>query len=181
MKRLMLRSSSPSIVGWFRVAVAFAGLCVAARTVVASDVSFRNDVMAVMSKAGCNLGTCHGNARGKGGFQLSLRGQDPAGDFTVLTRDWSSRRANVSEPERSLMLLKPTQQIAHEGGKRFETDSAEYRILSEWIAAGMPNDPADAPKLAKLNVAPREAFLTLVPSPPSSGESDCVESQVRAG
>jgi len=116
--------------------------------------------MAVLSKSGCNLGTCHGNARG----------QDPAGDFTVLTRDWSSRRANLSEPDQSLMLLKPTQQIAHEGGKRFETDSAEYRLLHEWIAAGMPNDPADAPKLVKLNVTPREAFLVPVPSPPSSGE-----------
>ena len=126
--------------------------------------------MAVLSKAGCNLGTCHGNARGKGGFQISLRGQDPVGDFTVLTRDWSSRRVNLSEPDRSLMLLKPTQQIAHEGGKRFEADSAEYRILHEWIAAGMPGDPADAPKLVKLIVTPREAFLRPVPSPPSSGE-----------
>ena len=126
--------------------------------------------MAVLSKSGCNLGTCHGNARGKGGFQISLRGQDPSGDYRVLTRDWSSRRANVSEPDRSLMLLKPTQQIAHEGGKRFETDSAEYRLLRNWIAAGMPNDPADAPKLVKLNVTPREAFLTPVPSPPSSAE-----------
>ena len=62
-KLLMLRSPSPSFAGWFRVALALAGLCVAARPVVASDVSFRNDVMAVLSKSGCNLGTCHGNAR----------------------------------------------------------------------------------------------------------------------
>ena len=115
--------------------------------------------MAVLSKAGCNLGTCHGNARGKGGFQISLRGQDPAGDFAILTRDWSSRRVNVSEPDLSLMLLKPTQQIAHEGGKRFETDSAEYRILRNWITAGMPFDLANSPKLTKLVVTPGEAFL----------------------
>ncbi|MEK6257953.1 MAG: DUF1549 and DUF1553 domain-containing protein [Planctomycetota bacterium] len=155
----MPRSSSPSLTGRFRVALALAGLFVLVRPVQAGDVSFRNDVMAVLSKAGCNLGTCHGNARGKGGFQISLRGQDPVGDFTVLTRDWSSRRTNLSEPDQSLMLLKPTQQIAHEGGKRFEADSAEYRLLHEWIAAGMPNDSAAAPKLAKLNVTPREAFL----------------------
>ena len=160
-----------------RVAVAFAGLFVATRPVRAGDMSFQNDVMAVLSKAGCNLGTCHGNARGKGGFQISLRGQDPSGDFNVLTRDWSSRRVNVSEPDLSLILLKPTQQIAHEGGKRFETDSAEYRVLRTWIAAGMPFDSADAPRLVKLTVTPREAFLVAnhaaqlpVPSPPSSGE-----------
>ncbi len=160
-----------------RVAVAVVGLFVATWPVRAGDVSFQNDVMAVLSKAGCNLGTCHGNARGKGGFQISLRGQDPTGDFAILTRDWSSRRANVSEPDLSLILLKPTQQIAHEGGKRFEMDSAEYRVLRAWIAAGMPFDPADAPKLVKLTVTPREAFLAPnhaaqlpVPSPPSSGE-----------
>ena len=161
---------------WLRV-VAALGLFVMTWPVRAADVSFRNDVMAVLSKAGCNLGTCHGNARGKGGFQISLRGQDPTGDFAILTRDWSSRRANVSEPDLSLMLLKPTQQIAHEGGKRFENDSAEYRILRTWIAAGMPFDSEDAPKLTKLIVTPREAFLGAnhaahlpVPSPPSSGE-----------
>ena len=166
----MPRSSSPSPTGWFRVASALVGLMALVRPVHAGDVSFRNDVMAVLSKSGCNLGTCHGNARGKGGFQISLRGQDPDGDYLTLTRDWSSRRANVSEPKLSLMLLKPTQQVAHEGGKRFEADSAEYRLLHEWIAAGMPNDPADAPKLVKLLVTPREAFLSPVPSPPSSGE-----------
>ena len=170
MKLLMPHSFSPSLTGRFRVALALAGLFVLVRPIRAEDVSFRNDVMAVLSKSGCNLGTCHGNARGKGGFQISLRGQDPAGDYTVLTRDWSSRRANVSEPDRSLLLLKPTQRISHEGGKRFETDSAEYRVLREWIVAGMPNDSADAPKLVKLNVTPREAFLSPVPSPPSSGE-----------
>ena len=159
---------------WGRVVVVLTVMCIGVSfvglPVRAAEVSFQNDVMAVLSKAGCNLGTCHGNARGKGGFQISLRGQDPMSDFAVLTRDWSSRRANVSEPDRSLLLLKPTQQIAHEGGKRFEIDSAEYRLLHEWIAAGMPSDRAEGLKLVKLSVTPSEAFLTLVPSPPSSGE-----------
>ena len=151
---------------WFRVVVTFVALCLsapglAAESTHAADVSFQNEVMAVLSKAGCNLGTCHGNARGKGGFQISLRGQDPSGDFAILTRDWSSRRTNVSEPDLSLMLLKPTQQIAHEGGQRFEMDSAEYRMLRDWIATGMPFDPGDAPKLVKLTVTPREAFLAV--------------------
>ncbi|HXI52248.1 MAG TPA: hypothetical protein VNH84_12100, partial [Candidatus Saccharimonadales bacterium] len=41
-----------------------------------SPVSFRNDVMAVLSKGGCNSGPCHGNQNGKAGFKLSLRGED---------------------------------------------------------------------------------------------------------
>ncbi|MGH7127081.1 MAG: DUF1549 and DUF1553 domain-containing protein, partial [Planctomycetaceae bacterium] len=97
----------------------FAAPCASA----AGPVSFRNDVMAVLSKAGCNMGVCHGNQHGKGGFKLSLRGQDPAYDFDVLTREASHRRTNLLHPERSLMLLKPTMQVPHEGGRRFEPGS----------------------------------------------------------
>lgn len=124
-----------------------------------AEVSFRHDVMAVLSKAGCNLGTCHGNARGKGGFQLSLRGQDPDLDWQTLTREWQSRRANLAVPAESLYLRKATMQIAHEGGRRFAIDSAEYRILSDWIAAGMPNDRRDAARLQSLAVTPTEVLL----------------------
>ena len=130
-----------------------------ARSLDAAEVSFRNDVMAVLSKSGCNLGTCHGNARGKGGFQISLRGQDPAADFVVLTRDVLGRRANPNDPDQSLMLLKPSMQMAHEGGKRFSVDSHEYRVLRQWIAAGMPDDAADSRKLTQLHGTPTEVFL----------------------
>src|SRR5262245_29678443 len=90
-----------------------------------APISFRNDVMPVLSKAGCNLGTCHGNANGKGGFKLSLRGDDPIADFHTLSRDFSARRVNTSDPDASLLLQKPTMQLAHEGGRRFTTDSPE--------------------------------------------------------
>src|SRR5437868_4612345 len=77
-------------------------------------VSFRNDVMAVLSKAGCSAGTCHGNKNGKGGLKLSLRGQDPDLDYIGLTRDLSARRVNPVAPEDSLILLKPTADVPHE-------------------------------------------------------------------
>ncbi len=124
-----------------------------------ATISFRNDVMAVLSKAGCNLGTCHGNARGKGGFQISLRGQDPESDFRILTRDWLSRRTNAAEPERSLLLLKPTMQLAHEGGQRFAISSPEYQILRDWIAAGSPADSQETPRLTSLDVSPERQIL----------------------
>lgn len=125
----------------------------------AAEISFRNDVMPALSKSGCNLGTCHGNARGKGGFQISLRGQDPAQDYIVLTRDWLSRRTNPSRPDESLLLLKPTMQVAHEGGRRFDVNSTEYQLLRDWIAAGTPDDSSQTPTLKSLVVTPREAFL----------------------
>src|SRR6202051_3426828 len=93
------------------------------------EVSFRNDVMAILSKSGCNAGTCHGNANGKGGFKLSLRGQDPDLDWIALTREQGGRRVNSLESTNSLILLKATTSIAHEGGQRFRSDSESYRIL----------------------------------------------------
>jgi Protein of unknown function (DUF1549)/Protein of unknown function (DUF1553) len=123
--------------------------------------SFRNDVMAVLSKAGCNLGTCHGNKSGKGGLKISLRGDIPDFDYHVLTHDLSARRVNPADPDRSLMLLKPTMQVAHGGGRRFALDSQEYRILRNWIAAGMPKDDDAAPRLTALTVAPTDVIQTL--------------------
>ncbi len=102
--------------------------------------SFTNDVMAVLSKAGCNAGTCHGNQNGKGGFKLSLRGQDPAADFLALTRDQFGRRINAFDAEQSLILQKPAMQVPHEGGLRLKRDSRAYEIMQRWIAAGTSPD-----------------------------------------
>ena len=123
------------------------------------EVSFRNDVMGVISKAGCNAGACHGNKNGKGGFKLSLRGQDPDLDYEALTRDASARRTNPFEPDKSLILLKPTTQIAHEGGLRFRADSMEYRIFRRWIELGTPRDAASATTLTRLEVTPAQQVL----------------------
>ena len=123
------------------------------------QVSFSHEVMAALSKAGCNLGTCHGNATGKGGFKLSLRGQDPEFDFKALARDIAGRRVNAFEPERSLLLVKGSNQIAHEGGKKLDPKGWEYRVLRDWIGAGMPRDGATAAKVTKLTVTPTEAVL----------------------
>ena len=115
--------------------------------------------MAVISKAGCNAGTCHGNKNGKGDLRLSLRGQDPGLDHETLTRDAFGRRIDALDPDQSLILLKPTAQVAHEGGRRFSIDSIEYQILREWITAGLPNDVASAPRLRELVVTPFDTIL----------------------
>jgi hypothetical protein len=122
-------------------------------------VSFRNEVMAVLSKAGCNTGPCHGNQNGKAGFKLSLRGEDAAFDLAALTRDMFARRVNPNEPEQSLLLLKATTQLAHEGGLRFRRDSPEYALLRDWIAGGARDDADTAPKLTRLHVTPMEKIV----------------------
>ena len=120
------------------------------------DVSFRHDVMAVLSRSGCNQGACHGNLNGKGGFKLSLRGEDPAFDYAALTRDMLARRTSPQRPADSLLLQKATGRVPHEGGIRFGSDSLEYRLLLRWIAAGCPDDRPGLPALTKLEVEPAE-------------------------
>lgn len=132
---------------------------VPAASVPAADVTFDHDVMAVISKAGCNLGSCHGNATGKGGLKLSLRGQEPQFDYDALARQHHSRRVDRMDPASSLMLLKPTSQVAHLGGKRFRPDSLEYNILRQWIAAGAPGPSDEVATLEGLEVTPTEAIL----------------------
>jgi hypothetical protein len=124
-----------------------------------TPVSYRNEIVAVLARAGCNQGVCHGNQHGKGGFKLSLRGQDPAADFVALTRDQYGRRVSRQLPEESLLLLKPTASVPHEGGRRFTTTSPEYRLLQRWIAEGMMDDAGRAPAVVRLTVTPEEAYV----------------------
>jgi hypothetical protein len=123
------------------------------------DWSFRNHVIPVLTKIGCNSGACHGALAGKGGFKLSLRGYAPADDHFVLTRQALSRRVNRVEPARSLMLLKPTFALPHGGGQKLEVNSPDYNLLADWIASGAPGPKADDPRIQKLEVFPAEAVL----------------------
>ncbi len=116
--------------------------------------TFRNDVIPVLTKMGCNSGACHGAAAGKNGFKLTLRGYDPDADYDTLTRQSIGRRVSLSEPSHSLMLLKPSFAVPHGGGKRFSTDSLEYRVISEWIAAGAPRPAETDPQVTGLEVFP---------------------------
>src|SRR5436190_9177666 len=142
-----------------KLAGCFLTFHLASSTAFASKVSFCNDVMAVLSKAGCNAGTCHGNKNGKGGFKLSLRGQDPEQDYQTVTRDIFSRRVDPVQPEASLILLKPTTAVPHEGGQRFKPGSEGYEILKQWIRAQMPDDSQTAPTLKRIEVTPSEKVL----------------------
>ncbi len=116
--------------------------------------SFRNHVLPVLAKAGCNSGACHGALAGKGGFRLSLRGYDPQTDHFNIVKQDRGRRIELADPGRSLFLAKPSGAIPHKGGLRFETDSREYRILSEWVAHGAAPPREDDPHLERLEVLP---------------------------
>jgi hypothetical protein len=116
--------------------------------------SFRNDVLPVLAKSSCNMGACHGALAGKGGFRLSLRGYDPATDYFTMTQQDRGRRIELGDPGRSLVLAKPTGALAHKGGVRFEVDSPEYRIMSEWIASGAAAPTESDPEVDQLEILP---------------------------
>ncbi|MFT5525267.1 MAG: hypothetical protein ACI9G1_000674 [Pirellulaceae bacterium] len=120
------------------------------------EISFRSDVMAVFSKAGCNQGICHGNSNGKGGFRLSLRGEDAEFDYEQIVRGQSRRRIDLLNPKSSLLLQKPTAQVAHQGGKRFALESELHETLRKWIAAGASRDADSVPQATSISVAPAE-------------------------
>jgi hypothetical protein len=124
-------------------------------------VSFVRDVMPTMSKMGCNAGTCHGSAKGKNGFKLSLRGYDPAFDHEALTDDLEGRRFNRVAPDTSLMLLKPSGGVPHQGGVLMQPGERNYELLRSWIAAGAKLD-LKASRVTRIDVSPKGPVVPLV-------------------
>jgi len=136
-------------------------------------VTFLRDIAPILNKTGCTSGPCHGAAKGKNGFKLSLRGYDPQFDYEALLYDLSGRRFNRADPGRSLMLAKPSQEIAHGGGLRLEKDSDYYKTIYIWIAQGVPfGDPAKD-SVVEMRVEPKEIFMT------KPGETAAVKVVVR--
>ena len=122
---------------------------------------FATEVIPALTKAGCNMGGCHGAAQGKGGFKLSLQGYDPEADYEAITRAAGARRVSPAQPENSLILRKPTMAVSHKGGPVFAVGSPTYRLIADWIAGGMPAPQATDPVLAALEVFPSVRTLSV--------------------
>jgi hypothetical protein len=124
----------------------------AAPGAAAEPVEFRRDVIAALSRAGCNGGACHGSPQGKNGFRLSLRGGDADLDLLTLTRETGGRRVSPQSPDDSLILLKGSGRVPHGGGRLFGPTDPAYRVIAAWVAAG-GRDSAPA-RLVRLEIQP---------------------------
>ncbi|MEX2285573.1 MAG: DUF1549 and DUF1553 domain-containing protein [Planctomycetaceae bacterium] len=122
---------------------------------------FENDIVPILSRFGCNASGCHGKAEGQNGFKLSVFGFDPAADDWALKGEGRGRRVFPASPDQSLLLLKASGGVPHGGGIRLSRDSAEYRTLRDWIAAGMPARYASAPRVASIRVEPHERQMAM--------------------
>lgn len=123
------------------------------------EISWRLDVMPVFMRGTCNSGGCHGAARGKDGFRLSLFGMDPAGDYERVTREMPGRRINLAIPEESTIIEKAIGAVPHSGNQCFDDKSEYYRTLLEWINKGAPNDKPEVAKVTGIEVFPKQMVL----------------------
>ncbi len=119
---------------------------------------FARDINPVLTKLGCNAGTCHGSAGGKQGFKLSLRGYDPLHDVRALSDDMSARRVNIAWPDDSLMLLKPSAAVPHAGGQLFRPGDKYYNLIHHWISRGAALKP-DSPRVSGIELFPANPVL----------------------
>jgi Protein of unknown function (DUF1549)/Protein of unknown function (DUF1553) len=122
-------------------------------------ISFKLDVMPVFMRAGCNQGGCHGAARGKDGFRLSLFGFDPDGDHYRLTRELNGRRVNLAMPHDSLLLEKAAGKVPHTGGKKIAEGDQYYATIVRWLEADVPQDPATVATPTGIEVFPPGGVL----------------------
>lgn len=145
-------------------AVMMVGVWIDAGTLRAEDrpISFVNEVLPVLTRAGCNIGVCHAKAgNGQNGFQLSLLGYEPDEDVDHLLTEHRGRRLSLSSPESSLLLLKGTGKVPHGGGKRMDADSPDHALLVEWIRQGAKSDLGTAPALVSFEVQPSRGMVPL--------------------
>jgi hypothetical protein len=116
--------------------------------------SFRQDVLPLLTRAGCNAGACHGKMAGQNGFRLSLRGFAPEWDYDWLTSEVHARRVDYAFPDESLLIQKPLGRMPHQGGVRFEEGSRYHKTLVEWIAARTPGSSTNEQDAVRLEVLP---------------------------
>ena len=121
--------------------------------------SFRLDVMPILMRSGCNTGNCHGAARGKDGFRLSLFGFDPEADYQRITREFSGRRINLALTAESFLLTKATNAVPHGGGARIKPGDEYYNTLKRWLDTGAKNDPGPVPAVVAVVLDPPEGVL----------------------
>jgi hypothetical protein len=123
-----------------------------------AHVDYIHDVGPVLSRLGCNAGTCHGSAQGKNGFKLSLRGYDPLFDVRALVDDHASRHVNLASPEDSMMLDKPTGAVPHVGGALIQPGEPYYEILRSWIADAARLDTT-TPRVTRIEIFPANPIV----------------------
>ena len=153
--------AKPVADGTAQVTATLGGLTASAEVTVKemampSPVSFKNEMLAALTKASCNMGACHGSPSGKGGFRLSLRAFDPTIDTLTLRSEFMQRRINPVQPDESLLIKKPLMDVAHGGGRRIKKGDPVHRVFHGWIGEGLRLDADNVAEVTKIEVFPNK-------------------------
>lgn len=127
---------------------------------LSETVDFKNDLIPMFTKLGCNAGKCHGSAIGRGAFKLSLYGGTPKADYDQIVRQLGGRRVNLTDPESSLIFMKPAELVGHGGGTIIDVDDHNARLLLKWIQQGAKY--VEHRKLKHVEVTPKRFIATKV-------------------
>lgn len=124
-------------------------------------VSFRNEIIPILTKSRCNAGGCHGKAEGQNGFRLSIFGFDPVSDYHALVLESRGRRVSPTNPAQSLLALKGTARLPHGGGRKMEPGGYRDRRLLRWIAEGARLDSVDDKngRIVRIEIEPTQQIL----------------------
>lgn len=136
--------------------------------------NFQREIGTILVRRGCAASECHAGVKGRGGFKLSLDAMYPekdyrwikqGGNYQVLVAEPEGPmvpRVNIEQPDKSLLLLKPTKSVPHHGGNLIQVGSNDYRTILDWVRRGAPYDEAGAEELraTKISINPSEVFLT---------------------
>jgi len=124
-------------------------------------ISFRNEVIPILTKAGCNSGGCHGKAEGQNGFKLSIFGFDPRADHESLVMEGRGRRVSAAQPIGSLLIQKASARTPHGGGRKIEPGSYRDRRMLRWIAEGAEFDADEdtSARIVGIEIEPQQQIL----------------------
>ncbi|MBI1830630.1 MAG: DUF1549 domain-containing protein, partial [Planctomycetes bacterium] len=122
-------------------------------------VSFTREIVPILTRAGCNMGSCHGAQHGRGGFRLSLLGFDPLFDHAQIVQSAEGRRVVLSDPERSILLMKPALLMEHGGGERVKVNGREFTYFKRWLEDGAPEPSLKDPDVTNIEVWPARRIM----------------------
>lgn len=156
----------PKADGQTEITITFQGATVTVPVAIGGSTeqrppSFREEIIPLFTKFGCNQGACHGKQSGQNGFRLSLRGYAPEQDHEWNTREFLGRRISRTVPEDSLLLKKPLGKTPHAGGRLFAENSRAHQLLRSWIEADLPGLQKDEAQPTKLEILPGSRTLSV--------------------
>ncbi len=107
-------------------------------------IDFKNEIIPLLTRYGCNAGGCHGKASGQNGFRLSLFGFDPERDYQSLIAEEGAAAGFRHGARVQLAGAQSHRPRAAWRQRRFSPTSEACQLLVSWIGQGLPRSAGEA-------------------------------------